>query len=91
MKPTTSTAANGRKFPLIDWSYQPTISDYHGRCLKLPSPSFQNISRQYFQKEARQDFIAEAISFAILAVIAVAPFVSTANAVSELCRAFAQL
>jgi hypothetical protein len=91
MKPTTPTACNRSKFPVIDWNYQPTINDYRGRCLKLTSPSFQNISRQYFQTEARQDFVVEAISFAVLAVIAVAPFVSTVNAVSELCRAFAQL
>lgn len=90
MKPTTPTARNRRKFPVIEWNYQPTINDYQGRCLNLPSQSFQNISRQYFQREARQDFVVEAISFAVLAVIALAPFVSTANAVSELCRAFAQ-
>jgi hypothetical protein len=90
MKPTTPTTRNRREFPLIEWNYQPRINDYQGRCLKLPTPSFQNISRQYFQREARQDFVVEAISFAILAVIAVAPFVSTANAVGQLCRAFAQ-
>jgi hypothetical protein len=90
MKPTIPTARNRSKFPLIDWSYHPTINDYQGRCLKLTSPSFQNISRQYFEREARREFLVEAISFAVLAVIAIAPFVSTANAVSQLCRAFAQ-
>ena len=47
-----------------------TISGYRGRCVKSVAPSFRNISRQYFQKEARRDFVGEAIVFAMLIITA---------------------
>jgi hypothetical protein len=52
-------------------------------------PSFRNISRHYFQKEARRDFVSEAFLFALMIVLAAAPLLSTASALSELCRAIA--
>src|SRR5207244_11703444 len=66
-----STTHNQKRFPLIDCNYHSTtLSGYHGRCAKAAVPSFRDISRQYFQKEARHDFVGEAILFAILLITA---------------------
>jgi hypothetical protein len=90
MKPITLTARNRRSFPLVECNYQPMrLSGYRARCARIETPSFRNISRQYFQKEARRDFVGEALLFAIMIVLAAAPLLSTASALSEFCRAIA--
>ena len=90
MKPITLTARNRRSFPLVECNYQPmTLNGYQARCARIETPSFRNISRQYFQKEARRDFVGEALLFAIMIVLAAAPLLSTASALSEFCRAIA--
>jgi len=90
MKPITLTARNRRSFPLVECKYQPMrLSGYQARCARIEAPSFRDISRQYFQKEARRDFVGEALLFAIMIVLAAAPLLSTASALSEFCRAIA--
>ena len=90
MKPMTLTARNRRRFPLVEYNYQPTrLSGYQARCARSDAPSFRNISRQYFQKEARRDFVGEAFLFAVMIVLAAVPLLSTASALSEFCRAIA--
>ena len=90
MKPITLTARNRRSFPLVECNYQPMrLSGYQARCARSDAPSFRNISRQYFQKEARRDFVSEAFLFAVMIVLAAAPLLSTASALSEFCRAIA--
>jgi hypothetical protein len=92
MKPISITARNSRGFPLIDCNYRPmTLDGYRARCVRTGTPHFQNISGDYFQNEARHDFVAEAICFVLIILTAAVPLVSAANAVGELCRAFAQL
>ncbi len=92
MKPTFITTRSEKRFPLIECNYQSvTLSDYRGRCAKPTVPSFRNISRLYFQKEARLDFFGEAILFSILVVAATVPMVSGAYAIIQLCRAFGAL
>jgi len=90
MKPITLTARNRRSFPLVECNYQPMrLNGYQARCARIEAPSFRNISRQYFQKEARRDFAVEAFLFAVMIVLAAAPLLSTASALSEFCRAIA--
>jgi hypothetical protein len=90
MKPITQTARNRRTFPLVECNYQPMrLNGYQARCARIEVPSFRNISRQYFQKEARRDFVGEALLFSIMIVLAAAPLLSTASALSEFCRAIA--
>ena len=90
MKPTSLTAH--KRFPLTDYNYQSmTITGYRGRCAKSVAPSFRNISRHYFQKEARHDFVSEAILFAVLIIISSVAVASGAQAVVQLCRAFGAL
>jgi hypothetical protein len=92
MKPTFITTRSEKRFPLIECNYHSVaLSGYRGRCAKPAAPSFRNISRLYFQKEARQDFFGEAILFAILVVAATVPIVSGAYAIIQLCRAFGAL
>ena len=77
--------------PLTDYNYHSvTLGGYRGQCGKPLAPSFRNISRHYFQREARHDFVGEAILFAMLVITAAIPLVSAAYAVAELCRAFGQ-
>ena len=90
MKPISLTTRNRRSFPLVEWNYQPPrLSGYHARCARTEVPSFRNISRHYFQKEARRDFVGEAFLFAVMIALAAVPLLSTASALSEFCRAIA--
>jgi len=92
MKPTFITTRNEKRFPLIECNYHSvTLGDYRGRCAKPAVPSFRNISRQYFEKEARRDFVGEAFFFVAMILIAAAPLFSTASALSQLCRALGQV
>jgi hypothetical protein len=92
MKPISLTARNRRSFPLVECNYQPmTLSEYHARGVRTAVPSFRNISRHYFQKEARRDFVSEAFLFALMIILAAAPLLSAASALSEFCRAIAPL
>ena len=92
MKPISIIFGKSKKFPLVDCNYRlMTLDGYRGRCVKSAQPRFRNISAQYFQNEARHDFLIEAVCFAIIIITAAVPLVSATNAVAELCRAFAQL
>ncbi len=92
MKPISIIVGKDNRFPLIDCNYRPmTLDGYRGRCVKTGTPRFWRISGQYFQNEARHDFLAEAVCFAVVIIAAAVPLVSAACAVVDLCRAFAQL
>ena len=92
MKPIALTTRNRRTFPLVDCNYQTmTLGGYNARCVRTAVPSFRNISRHYFQKEARRDFVSEAFLFAVIIVLAAAPLLSMASALTEFCRAIAPL
>src|SRR5947199_8777796 len=69
MKPISLTTPKRRSFPLVDYNYQVMRLDgYHARCVRSAVPSFRNISRHYFQNEARRDFVSEAFLFALIIV-----------------------
>jgi hypothetical protein len=88
MKPTPITNRNARQFPLVDYHYQAaTLNGSSSPCVER-SKSLRDISRDYFDAEANQDFLSEAALFATLIVTAVVPIVSAASAVLELGRAF---
>jgi hypothetical protein len=92
MKPISVIVAKNNRSPLIDCNYRPmTLDGFRGRWVTTRTPRFWNISGQYFQNEARYDFIVEAICFALVIITAAVSLVSAATAVIELCRAFAQL
>ena len=92
MKPISTTVSKHSRFPLIDCNYRPmTLDGYRGRCVRPGTSHFWNISGQYFQNEARHEFLVEAVCFAVVIITAAVSLVSAANAVVDLCRAFAQL
>jgi hypothetical protein len=92
MKPTSIITGKSNRFPRIDCNYRPmTLDGYRARCARTEIPRFRNISGQYFQNEARHDFLVEAVCFGILIITASVPLVSATNAVVELSRALAQL
>jgi len=90
MKPISPSARNSRSFPLVEFHYQSGFRGYQARCAKNVAPAFRNISSQYFQREARRDFIGEACLFVAIVVTAAAPFFSTASALADFCRAIGQ-
>jgi hypothetical protein len=51
-----------QRTPVIDCHFQASYF-YGGHCFGTPAPSFRNISRDYFQNEARYSFIGEAVVF----------------------------
>jgi hypothetical protein len=92
MKPISVTVAKNNRSPLIDCNYRPmTLDGFRGRCVTTRTPGFWNISGQYFQNEARHEFLVEAVCFAIVIITAAVSLVGAANAVVDLGRAFAQL
>jgi len=92
MKPISTTVSKHSGFPLIDCNYRPmTLDGYRGRCVRPGTSHFRNISGQYFQKEARHEFLVEAVCFAVVIITVAVSLVSAANAVVDLCGAFAQL
>jgi hypothetical protein len=90
MKPISPTTRNSRTFPLVEFHYQPGLLGYQPRCAKNAAPAFRNISNQYFQQQARRDFIAEACFFVAIVLTAAAPLVSMASALTDFCRAIGQ-
>jgi len=92
MKPISIIVGKSNRFPVIDCNYRSmTLDGYRGRCVRADTPHFQSISGEYFQNEARHEFLAEAVCFVLIIITAAAPLVGAANAVVDLCRAFAQL
>ena len=69
-----------RRFPITDYNYHaPSYGDLSGgHCTNVPAPSFRNISRDYFQNEARHSFLMEALFFAVITATAVVPLVNGA-------------
>ena len=94
MKPTFQNIDNGRrrtesrKFPVTDFNYQAvTLGGFNGRCARADVPSFRSISRNYFDTEAQNHFLAEACVFAGIMLTAAVPLVNGAHAVLNLVRA----
>jgi hypothetical protein len=91
MKPISPTARYSRSFPLVESNYQPMrLSRYQAGCGKSLPPAFHKISSNYFQGEARRDFVGEAFFFVAMVLIAATPLLSAASALTQLCRAIGQ-
>jgi hypothetical protein len=84
MKPTTLTNKDARKFPLVDYHYQASsLAKLTSRGAKT---SFRDISRDYFETEANEDFLSNAAIFGALLASAIVPILAGASAIVELCR-----
>jgi hypothetical protein len=71
-----------KRLPLVDCNYQTFSLDrsYGGPAGNSPR-SFLNISRDYFQREARRNFLAEIAFFLVMAAIFAGAFVEGARAI----------
>jgi hypothetical protein len=74
--------SSSRRFPVTDFNYQSFSPDrFNGGSGRSPSPSFFDISRNYFQREARRNFQAEVVFFLIMVAILASAFIEGARLV----------
>jgi hypothetical protein len=70
-----------RRFPLVECNYQTfSLDRFSGGSTGSPR-SFLNISRDYFQREARRNFLAEVAFFLIMVAILAGAFIESARAI----------
>lgn len=88
MKPTSPQAHISRRVPLVEFNYQPIRrSRFHAGYGKTVPPAFHSISSNYFQGEARREFVGELCLFVAIIVTTAVPLFSAASALAEFCRA----
>ena len=69
-------------FPKVDYHYQAfSLDRYYGGSTGSSPASFLNISRDYFQREARRNFLAEIAFFLVIAATLAATFIHGARAI----------
>jgi hypothetical protein len=87
MKPLPSAQSNRRKFPITDCNYQsPGFFELNAGCGRSSRASFVSISQSYFNREARHNFVMEAVVFALITVTVMPAFVNCGRAVVEFLR-----
>jgi len=80
------------RFPQIECNYHAVaLPGYRGGCLQPRFSSFRNISGEYFRREARNEFRAEAAAFVAIIVTAVIPIVNNMHALADFLRAVGSL
>jgi len=97
MKPTTQTTGNGRstrentrRFPVTDYNYSTvSLGEMDGSCARVKTPSFHEISSDYFKGEACNYFLAEAAVFGLTLAAAALPLIAGALAVFNLVKTLA--
>jgi hypothetical protein len=71
-----------REFPLIEFNYQAfSLDGFKGGSGEKPPTSFFDISRDYFQREARRNFLAEVGFFLVLVAILAGTFIEGARVI----------
>lgn len=86
MKPTPWYERRRREakaiFPNVDCNYQSfSLDRYRGGSYGAAPASFLDISRDYFRREARRNFLAEIAFFLVLGAILLATFVQGARVI----------
>jgi hypothetical protein len=71
------------KFPVIDYNYRAAVDELKSRCIARNVRSWQ-FSREYFDGEARQDFLVDAAVFAATALTVTTAILSAVVAVIRL-------
>ena len=88
MKSYLNPQRRGRSFPLTDFSYHvAAMPRFHGDCARRAFPSFCEISRPYFRKEARAEFRQEFAAFAAIVATTAVPLLSSMQALVHLVLA----
>lgn len=84
MKPSQNTRTRAQKFPLVEYCYhKPTLNPSSAPCVKK-SNSLRDISRDYFDGEAKREFVTEAAVAGTLIVMAIMPIMAGVFAVAHL-------
>jgi len=87
-KRDSSAIRAGRRLPITDCNYHSVaLGGYKSNCARTGAPSFLNISRDYFKSEAGPSFVAEALVFAMIVLIAALPVIQTVYALAHFIRA----
>jgi hypothetical protein len=74
--------SSGRRFPLIEFNYQTfSLDRFKGGSGGSSPGSFFDISRDYFQREAGRNFLAEVAFFLVLAAVLAGAFVEGARVI----------
>ena len=82
----------GGNFPKTDFNYHNALAGCGaGRGATFRAPSFRDISRDYLNREARNDFLTEAAFFAMIVITAALPLLNSAHAVAGLVRSLGVL
>jgi len=92
MKPTLQFLNNSRyersadrRFPIPEFNYRPLgLGEFNTRCAERPRSSFEKISQNYFNGEARRNFLTESLLFAIIAAATVPAILDCGRALFEL-------
>ena len=86
MKPFRNTRPGAQKVPLVDYCYHaPMLNPSSAPCVKR-SNSLRDISRDYFDAEAKREFVTEAAVAGTLIVMAIVPIMAGMAAVVQLLR-----
>ena len=87
-EPFEGDRCRSRRFPVTDYNYHSVAFEgSSARYMHARPRSFWNITGDYYQSEARQDFWGEASLWLVLALTAFLPLISHAHAVMEFVRA----
>ena len=75
------------RFPLTDCNYRAlSLGEFKTGCGRTPRSSFTTVSRDYFNGEARYNFVIETVVFALIAATAVPAIVDCGRALLEFMR-----
>jgi hypothetical protein len=87
MNPLSSNIGSRRRFPVTDCSYYShDFFELKAGCGRLFPASFVAISRDYLNREARHDFVIEAVTFALITVTTVPALFDCGRAVVQFLR-----
>jgi hypothetical protein len=79
---------SNRRFPMVDRNYSSIgLNEFNVRCSGRPHSSFQKISHDYFNSEARRSFVTEAFVFALVIAATVPAFLDCGHALVAFLRA----
>jgi len=92
MKPLSSIQNSprdtNRRFPITDCNYRSLgFSELKTRCARTRRSSFTTISRDYFNGEARHQFLIETVVFALITITAIPALFDCGRALLEFIRA----
>ena len=81
-----------QRFPVTDWSYHSIdLSDFKARGAGKPSFPFTQISRDYFNSEARRSVIFESVWFGLIIVAVIPAILDCGRALLEFTHAIGAL